>query len=165
MFRLSLTFIILRQSRRSRRPECSTAPHDQNVGADRPSAKGSLVFPKIGASDTRTTPIMLTPTFAATVERFRQWGTNIDFMIEAKQKDKALLRLMDELSSIRGVKRIGAVRRNGSHKCAKIGLRLVSFGNLGYIRQQSMEEKDHEKYQVSESSRTGLYFKKFDSSL
>lgn len=28
-------------------------------------------------------------------------------MIEAKQKDKALLRLMDELSSIRGVKRIG----------------------------------------------------------
>ncbi|MCY8797504.1 UV DNA damage repair endonuclease UvsE [Bacillus inaquosorum] len=41
------------------------------------------------------------------LERFRQWGTNIDFMIEAKQKDKALLRLMDELSSIRGVKRIG----------------------------------------------------------
>ncbi|MEG7355461.1 UV DNA damage repair endonuclease UvsE [Bacillus inaquosorum] len=41
------------------------------------------------------------------LERFRQWETNIDFMIEAKQKDKALLRLMDELSSIRGVKRIG----------------------------------------------------------
>ncbi|MCY8972428.1 UV DNA damage repair endonuclease UvsE [Bacillus atrophaeus] len=41
------------------------------------------------------------------LERFRQWGTNIDFMIEAKQKDRALLRLLDELSAIRGVKRIG----------------------------------------------------------
>lgn len=40
------------------------------------------------------------------LERFRQWETDIDFMIEAKEKDRALLRLVEELSAIRGVKRL-----------------------------------------------------------
>ncbi|AKL78179.1 MULTISPECIES: UV DNA damage repair endonuclease UvsE [Bacillus] len=40
------------------------------------------------------------------LERFRQWDTDIDFMIEAKEKDRALLRLVEELSAIRGVKRL-----------------------------------------------------------
>ena len=46
------------------------------------------------------------------LERFRQWDADIDFMIEAKEKDRALLRLVEELSAIRGVKRLaGGVLR------------------------------------------------------
>lgn len=36
----------------------------------------------------------------------KKLDTDVDFMIEAKQKDLAMLKLMDEISSIRGVKRI-----------------------------------------------------------
>jgi UV DNA damage endonuclease len=36
----------------------------------------------------------------------QEYGQDIDFMIEAKAKDQALLRLVDDLSKVRGIKRI-----------------------------------------------------------
>ena len=35
---------------------------------------------------------------------------NFDIMIESKQKDLALFQLIDELSAIRGIKRIGGAK-------------------------------------------------------
>ena len=37
----------------------------------------------------------------------KPYGRDVDFMIEAKLKDQALLRLVEELSAIRGNKRTG----------------------------------------------------------
>lgn len=41
------------------------------------------------------------------LEMLRGIGHNVDFMIEAKTKDKAVLALVEDLAKIRGVKRIG----------------------------------------------------------
>jgi UV DNA damage endonuclease len=41
------------------------------------------------------------------LEVLRRIGTDVDFMIEAKSKDKACLQLVEDLAKIRGVKRIG----------------------------------------------------------
>ncbi|UII55780.1 UV DNA damage repair endonuclease UvsE [Cytobacillus spongiae] len=41
------------------------------------------------------------------VDELKILGTNVDFMIEAKAKDQAMLKLVEDFSNIRGVKRIG----------------------------------------------------------
>lgn len=41
------------------------------------------------------------------IKHLKDIGQSLDFMIEAKQKDKAALRLAEDISCIRGVKRIG----------------------------------------------------------
>jgi UV DNA damage endonuclease len=41
------------------------------------------------------------------IDILRSIGQDVDFMIEAKEKDKAALRLVEDLAKIRGVKRIG----------------------------------------------------------
>ncbi|SDB97222.1 UV DNA damage endonuclease [Terribacillus halophilus] len=41
------------------------------------------------------------------IKHLKDIGQSVDFMIEAKQKDKAALRLAEDISRIRGVKRIG----------------------------------------------------------
>ncbi|WLR48335.1 UV DNA damage repair endonuclease UvsE [Halobacillus litoralis] len=41
------------------------------------------------------------------LKELKALGTPVDFMIEAKEKDRALLKLVEDFSSIRGVKRVG----------------------------------------------------------
>ena len=44
------------------------------------------------------------------LEVLRKIGVDVDFMVEAKMKDQALLKLVEDLSKIRGVKRIGGAK-------------------------------------------------------
>ena len=48
-------------------------------------------------------PVFLLPL----IEAVRAIGEDVDFMVEAKMKDLALLKLVEDLSNIRGVKRLG----------------------------------------------------------
>jgi UV DNA damage endonuclease len=40
------------------------------------------------------------------VKLVQEYGADVDFMIEAKAKDQALLKLVDDLGKVRGIKRI-----------------------------------------------------------